>query len=92
MHFGAEKIDLKTVQFSPELLRCIPAHVARHYRALPVATSSKSLCIAVADASDIDVTDSLSHILRRDFDLRVADRAQLEEFIQRLYGEAKQTG
>jgi len=87
-YFRAEKIDLSTVQFTPELLRSVPAHVARHYRVLPVFEDSPtSLGVALADPSDLDVIDGLHSTLRRDLVLRVADSQQIDEFIQRLYGD-----
>lgn len=87
-YFGAERIDLAQVRFTPELLWCVPAHVARHYRVLPVfEESSTSLGVALADPSDLDTVDGVHSALRRDLVLRIAERQQLDEFIQRLYGE-----
>jgi hypothetical protein len=85
MDFEAEKIDLRNVRFTPELLRCMPASVARRHRALPVADSPHGLCIDLADVTDFEVIDSLSHILKRELELCGADARQLEEFIERLY-------
>ena len=87
MNFEAERIDLSTVQFTPELLRCLPAAVARKYRALPVLESGDCLHVAVPASRDIDVVDSLCHVLRRELEFRAADREQLNTFIQRFYGE-----
>lgn len=89
MDFGAEKIDLTTVQFTPELLQCVPTRVARRYRVLPVFLTQRCLSIAVADAGDLDVIDSLAHTLRRDLDIRVAETHQIDEFIKRLYGDGE---
>ena len=85
--FGAKKFDLREVRFTPELLRCVPAEVARLYRVLPVAVSPRCVCLAVADASDVDVLDSLAHVLKRDIEVGVAESSQLTEFIRRLYGD-----
>jgi hypothetical protein len=86
-YFGAERIDLAQVHFTPELLTSIPAEVARHYRVLPVfAESPTSLSIAVEDPSDLDVVDGVYFALRRDLVLLAADSQQLSEFIDRLYG------
>ena len=76
------------MQFTPELLRSVPPHVARHYRVLPVfEESATSLGVALADPSDLDVVDGVHATLHRDLVLRVADAQQIDEFIQRLYGE-----
>ena len=84
-HFGAEEVDLKKVAFTAELLAAVPSHLARRYRVLPVFDSASVLRLAVADPSDLDALDALTHLLQRDLELCVADVSQLEEFIQRLY-------
>jgi hypothetical protein len=86
MNFGAERIDVSKVQFTPELLGCMPAAVARRYRALPVLKSADCLHVAVPASRDIDVFDSLWHLLKRELEFNVADREQLNTFIQRFYG------
>ena len=85
-HFGADEVDLRNVQFTPELLACVPAASARRYRVLPVFSTPDKLRVAVADPADLDAIDSLQHLLRRDLELCVAEQAQLDEFIERLYG------
>jgi len=84
-HFGAEEVDLRTVRFTEKLLGCIPAHLARKYRVVPVFESPSLLRIAIADPSDLDAIDSLNHLLKRDLELCVAEDSQLDEFIARLY-------
>ena len=85
-HFGAEHVDLRSVHFTPELLGSIPAHVARHYRVVPIFDVPKVLRIAVADPAELDTIDALSYLLRRDLELCVAEASQLNEFVNRLYG------
>ncbi len=85
-HYGAEEVDLRQVAFSPELLACMPAQLARRYRVLPISSSRDKLRIAMADPSDLDALDSLCHHLRRELELYVAEESQLNEFIERLYG------
>ena len=86
MHFGAEKVDLRNVLFTAELLACFPAELARQYRVLPVFSSPHNLRLALADPSDLGAIDSLHGSLQRDLDLCVAEASQLDEFIERLYG------
>ncbi len=85
-HFGAEEVDLRQVAFSPELLACMPAELARRYRVLPISSSRDKLRIALADPPDLDALDALCHRLRRELELSVAEESQLNEFIERLYG------
>ena len=86
VNFGVEKIELARVQFTRELLSCIPAATARLHRVLPIFETPDSLCVAMAEVNDLQVIDSLRRALHRDLELRVADRQQLDEFVQRFYG------
>jgi hypothetical protein len=85
--FGAEFVDLATVQFTPDLLRCIPAALARRYRALPVSESGRCLAVVVSDPSDLPAVDGLRSVLDREIELRVADESQIDSFIESLYGD-----
>jgi hypothetical protein len=85
--FGAEFVDLATVQFTPDLLHCIPARLARRFRALPVSESGRCLGVVVSDPADLSAVDSLRSALDRDLESRVADELQLDSFIKSLYGD-----
>jgi hypothetical protein len=87
-HFGAEEVDLRNVQFTAELLACVPPHIARRYRVLPVSVSPQTLRIAVADPADLATIDALNHLLSRELDLCVSEASQIDEFIEGLYGQA----
>jgi type IV pilus assembly protein PilB len=87
MNFGVEKIDLAMLYFTPELLSCVPATTARKHRVLPIFESLDCLVIALADVNNLELIDSLRHDLHRDLEFRVADRQQLDELIQRFYGD-----
>jgi hypothetical protein len=84
MEFGAEFIDLSKVEFTPELLRCIPAETARKYRVLPVASFPGRLAIAVGQI-DLNVIDDLHFTLKREMEIRLADERQIDIFLHRLY-------
>ena len=86
-HFGAEEVDLGKVQFTTELLACIPGEIARRYRVLPIRSFPEKLVLAIADPSDLDAIDSLHNLVQRDLELCVAESWQLDDFIGRLYGK-----
>jgi type IV pilus assembly protein PilB len=87
--FGAEFVDLATIRFTPGLLRCIPAELARKYRVLPVSVSGHGIAIVMSDPSDLSAVDGLRSALDRDIELRIADESQLDAFIERFYGDDK---
>ncbi|HWW00890.1 MAG TPA: hypothetical protein VNZ64_14435 [Candidatus Acidoferrum sp.] len=85
MTWRGERIDLSTVHFTPELLRCVPRHLALKYRVLPVHDSAERLRVAVAGPPDFDAVDSLTYVLKREIEFRPTDEQQLDTFLQRLY-------
>ena len=91
-HFGAMEIDLKDVEFTPELLACMPAAHARQYQVLPVSNSPGKLCLALADPSDLDAIDATSKLIQTDLEFCVAAASQLDDFIRRLYGSQPDSG
>jgi len=86
MHFDIEKIDLAQIQFTAQLLRYIPAATARMYHVMPVSKGRGFLSIASADAYDPRVIDHLTFVLKRELEIRLADRQQIAEYVQRYYG------
>jgi type IV pilus assembly protein PilB len=87
--FGAEFVDLATVSFSSGLLRCIPADLVRKHHVLPVAEVGSHIAIATSDPADLVALDDLHSVLDREIELRVADKAQINSFIERFYGDDK---
>jgi hypothetical protein len=81
-----DKVDLRQVQFTAELLRAIPASVARQYRVLPLRDDSFCLRVAFAEPCDLNMVDGAYAALQRELEIRVADPLQLDEFIEKLYG------
>lgn len=85
-HFGAERVDLNEVEFTAELLACVPAHYARRFRVLPVSQRPGFIVLAMEDPSDLPAIDALHHFLDCELELCVAGGKQLDEFIAQLYG------
>jgi type IV pilus assembly protein PilB len=90
-NFGAEHWDLSKVQFTPELLRLIPAELARKLRVMPILDFPGTLAVALADPSDLNAIDILTHTLNREIEICIADESQLDIYIQRYYGDDKAT-
>ena len=77
-HFGAEVVDLNAAKITDEVIATIPRHIARKYRVVPVFKHEGSLTVALADPSDLDTIDSLTHLLRMEINLQVASEADIE--------------
>jgi hypothetical protein len=85
-HLGTVEIDLRTVDFTSQILACIPAEFARRHQVLPISSSPTALWITMAVPPDLEALDSLHQALQRDLTLCVSEASQIDEFIERLYG------
>ena len=86
-HFGAEVVDLSQIKIPDDVIAAVPRHIARKYRVVPVFKHDNSLTVAIADPSDLDTIDSLTHLLHADISLQVASESDIEAALSRYYGE-----
>jgi type IV pilus assembly protein PilB len=86
-YLGTKVISLREVQFTPELLKTIPANVARMYQCLPIATHDGTVQIALADPLDPGRPDEIHFAVKKDVQVVVADPADIERAIDQHYGQ-----
>jgi type IV pilus assembly protein PilB len=86
-NLGTEVVSLRDKEFSPDLLKTIPANVARMYRCLPVALSNGTLQVALAEPLDPAHADEIGFASKRDVQVVVADPAEIEKAVERHYGQ-----
>ncbi len=86
-NLGTEVVSLGQLEFTPELLKAIPANVARMYRCMPVALNNGTLKVALADPLDPAHADEIGFASKRDVQVVVADPAEIERAIERNYGQ-----
>src|SRR6185369_8636521 len=65
-HFGAEVVQLADMKIEDEVIASVPRHIAKKYRVVPVYKHDNTVTIAIADPSDLNTIDSLTHLLRSD--------------------------
>ena len=86
---------LSSTDDAPELdpplavLELIPESVARENCVLPLRLENRTLHVAVADASDILLRDKLSFLLNKDIKFVRHAPSQIQDAIDRLYGQSK---
>jgi type IV pilus assembly protein PilB len=85
-YLGTEVVSLKDRDISAELLKIIPAAVARMYRCLPVALNGDTLQVALAEPLDPARSDEIHFAAKRDIQVMVADPGEIDRTIDRLYG------
>ncbi len=86
-NLGAEVVSLRDHELSPQLLQTIPANTARMYECVPVDQTDSALRVAFADPLNPARVDELSFIVKKDVVPVVADPKEIQQAIDRYYGE-----
>jgi type IV pilus assembly protein PilB len=85
-HMGATVVSVRDREFAPDLLKTIPANVARMYQCVPVGAENGTVQIALADPLDPARADEIQFAIKREVQVVVADPAEIRKAIDRLYG------
>ncbi len=85
-HMGAHVVSVRDREFPPDLLKIIPANVARMYQCIPVGADNGTVQIALADPLDPARADEIQFAIKKDVQVVVADPAEINKAIERLYG------
>jgi type IV pilus assembly protein PilB len=76
-------IDLREQRIDPELFRSIPAEMMFRYNFVPLEAHDSTLVIALADPSQLHLTDELSLLLRKRLQIKVATASQIDDLLKR---------
>jgi type IV pilus assembly protein PilB len=83
---GTDFVDLAGNEIAPEILRLIPAGLARLHQALPIAAHDNTLSVALLDPLDLRAAEDLRFALGKDVHVVVAPSEQVEDRIKLYYG------
>ncbi|HTV76053.1 MAG TPA: GspE/PulE family protein [Candidatus Baltobacteraceae bacterium] len=86
-HIGSDVVSLRDREYPPELVKAVPANIARMYHCLPVAMDNGTLQVALADPLDPAHADEIHFAVKRDVQVVVADPSEIKKTIERLYGQ-----
>jgi type IV pilus assembly protein PilB len=89
--FGAEVIQLGGLRIPDDVIAIIPRHIAKKYRVVPVFKSEGKVAVAIADPSDLNTIDTLTHLLNAEIDLCVASESDIEAALNKYYGRTGET-
>ena len=89
--FGAEVVHLGNLKIDDEVIAIVPRDVARKYRVIPVFKNEGKVAVAIADPSDLNTIDSLTHLLNAEIELRVASEPDIEAALGKYYGGEKKS-
>jgi len=87
--FGAEVVHLGNMKIEDEVIAIVPRDIARKYRVIPVFKNENKVAVAIADPSDLNTIDSLTHLLNAEIELRVASETDIEAALSKYYGSGE---
>src|SRR5512137_1521487 len=90
-HLGAPVVTLRERDLTPELLRTIPAKMARMYQCLPVGQVDSTLQVALAEPLNSGRLDELGFVVKKDIQLVVADPAAVQKAIEKFYPQESES-
>ncbi|MFH0879616.1 MAG: ATPase, T2SS/T4P/T4SS family, partial [Lentisphaerota bacterium] len=88
---GTEVISLKELDIDAEVIRTVPASIARMYNVIPVRIGHNSVTMATFDLLSPEVVDELNFVLTRDIDFVVAREDDIRNYITRYYGDESES-
>jgi type IV pilus assembly protein PilB len=88
---GCEVVNLSEIELSQELLRTVPASVARTYNMIPVASTPGTITLATSDMIEPYVVDELIFVLTRDVSFVLAREADIVARVNQHYGDESDT-
>ncbi|MDZ4816394.1 MAG: ATPase, T2SS/T4P/T4SS family [Verrucomicrobiota bacterium] len=84
--YGMEVVHLADYKLSKEIIETIPAAVAKRYRVIPVTLQHNTLLVAISEPQDIELVDTLRHVLHRNLEFVAATRDDIDNAISQHYG------
>jgi type IV pilus assembly protein PilB len=90
-HLGAPVVTLQERDLTPELLRTVPAKMARMYQCLPVALEDSTLKVALVEPFNVGRIDELGFVVKKDIQVVVADPVQVLKAIEKFYPEENES-
>src|SRR5580704_10929794 len=76
-------VDLREQRIDPELFRSIPAEMMFRYNFVPLEGRDGTLVVAIADPSQLQLTDELALLLGKRLQIKVATPSQIGDLLKR---------
>ena len=88
---GTEVILLSNMDIGPEVIKTVPASVARMYNIVPVRVEANTVVVATFDLLSPEIVDELMFVLTRDVSFVVAAEEDIKNYINRYYGDESES-
>ncbi|MFO7870932.1 MAG: GspE/PulE family protein [Kiritimatiellia bacterium] len=86
-YLGAEVVNLPAIDIPPDVVRAVPASVARMYNIVPVSMTENSIVLATCSVVTPEVMDELMFVLTRDVSFVLAREEDVKSHINQYYGD-----
>ncbi|MDE0595481.1 MAG: GspE/PulE family protein [Roseibacillus sp.] len=83
---GTDYVDINHIPIMPNVLEAVEVSVAQRFRAVPLEDDGTYMTIAVADALDFEVLDSLPHVVGREVNFVAATPSAVAKSLRENYG------
>ncbi|MBX7104451.1 MAG: GspE/PulE family protein [Gemmataceae bacterium] len=82
-------VELTDTQIPASVIEMVPESVARENAVIPLSHENNALQIVISNPEDIETLDKLRFILNKDIQPVLSDREQIQEAINRHYGQSE---
>lgn len=86
--FNMDTVDLDDVRVDSQALSIVPLELANRYKVFPLHADDSEVELAICDPFDMDMIDSISHVIKRSITSRVAPLEAIEKAIHHYYDGA----
>ena len=87
--YGVQRVDLRGIQISQNIIDLIPGHILRKYNMIPIGYDEllpDTLIVAMADPVNLVAMDDISLITGCNVDTRIATTREIKLTLDRYYG------
>ncbi len=88
---GTEVVNLRDLDIAADVIKTVPASVARMYNVIPIKASGNSVTLGTFDLLSPEVVDELTFVLTRDVSFVVAREEDIRNYVTRYYGDESES-
>ena len=83
--YGIPSITLSQLDFDPEVLRLVPAQLAKKYEVIPIKRTGNALTLAMSDPTNVFALDDIAFLTNLQVLPVVASQGAIRKAIDRIY-------
>ena len=89
--YGMDTFDLSEYSIPSDVIKMVPADVARQYGVVPVMKSDGTVIVAMENPTDLETLDALRYVLKTDVEGVIVPKRQIQEALEQHYGTAEES-